>query len=251
MATRPGPVYDRIGIGYQERRRPEPQWATRLSEAVGDAPSVLNVGAGTGSYEPRDRFTVAVEPSSTMIAQRAAGAAPVVRAVSEHLPVADRSFDTALAVLTLHHWSDPAAGLAELRRTTRRQVLVTWDPTVTREYWLVRDYLPQIAEWEAGLATLDTAIEHLDVVRVEPLPVPAQCRDGVMAAYWQRPEAYLDPRVRAAISNMSLIDPDLVIDAMGRLERDLTDGAWHDRHRDLLDLDELDVGYCVVVAGES
>ena len=246
-----GPVYDQIGVGYRSRRQPEPQWAARLSEAIGDGRSVLNVGAGTGSYEPDDRFTVAVEPSITMVAQRPRGSAPVVRAVSEHLPIADGSFDVALAVLTLHHWSDPVVGLAELRRVSRRQVLVTWDPVLTREYWLVREYLPQIEQWEANLATLPTAIEQLIGARVEPLPVPAQCRDGVMAAYWQRPEAYLDPSVRAAISNVSLMDASIVAEAMARLEHDLADGTWLARHRDLLDRSELDVGYRLVVAGES
>ena len=250
MSTPRGPVYDRIGVGYQARRRPEPAWQARLNAALGATPSVLNVGAGAGSYEPTDRPTVAVEPAATMIAQRPPESAPVVRAVSEHLPMADRSFDTALAVLTLHHWTDPAAGLAELRRVARRQVLVTWDPAVTRTYWLMQEYLPEMAEWEADLATLDTVVEHLDVQRVETLPVPANCVDGVMAAYWCRPAEYLDPSVRAAISNLSLIDQDVVARGLGHLEADLADGSWAARHADLMDRDELEIGYRLVIAGE-
>jgi SAM-dependent methyltransferase len=249
MRDEGGPVYDRIGVGYRQRRRAEPRWAARLTEALGDARSVLNVGAGTGSYEPTDRFTVGIEPSLMMIGQRDPSSAPVVRGVAEALPIATGSFDVALAVLTVHHWTDPPAGLAELRRTSRRQVVVTWDAEVTSRYWLVREYLPQIADWEADLATLDTIAAHLDVERVEPLPVPADTVDGVMAAYWRRPEAYLDPAVRSAISNLSLVDQDVVRAALARLEGDLADGTWAERHRDLLARSELDVGYRLVIAG--
>src|SRR4051794_40260724 len=200
------PVYDRIGIGYGDRRRPEPAWQHQIDAAVGDAGTVVNVGAGAGSYEPVDRSVVAVEPSLTKIAQRPDHAAPVLRGVSEHLPFADRTFVVGLAVLTLHHWTDPAAGLAELARVTDRQVIVTWDPTITRTFWLIQDYIPEMGEWETHLATLDSVVRELPVESVEPMPVPAGCTDGVMGAYWRRPEAYLDPEVRAAISNLSLID---------------------------------------------
>lgn len=246
------PVYERIGPGYHTRRRPEPRWAARIDAAVGPARSLVNVGAGTGSYEPASCAVVAVEPSPTMLSQRSADAAPAVRGVAEALPFADGAVDVAMAVLTVHHWTDPLAGLAEMRRTAPRQVVVTWDPSIALAYWLVADYLPEIAEHESDLATLDAVTTGLagdgHRVEVETLPVPATCRDGVMAAYWSRPEAYLDPMARGAISSMSLLDQSIVATAMTRLDADLADGSWERRHGDLLALDELDVGYRLVVA---
>ena len=249
MTQAAAPVYDRIGVGYRARRRPEPAWQRQIERALGDASTLLNVGAGTGSYEPVGRSVVAVEPSLTMIAQRSSGAAPVVRAVGEHLPFADRSFDVGLAVLTLHHWTDAAGGLAELARVTDRQIIVTWDPAVTSTFWLIDDYIPEMGEWETHLATLDTVTAHLPVERIEPMPVPATCTDGVMAAYWRRPEAYLDAGVRAAISNLSLIDQGAVARGLAQLRRDIADGTWQARYADLLARDELDLGYRLVLAG--
>lgn len=242
-------VYDRIGTGYAPHRRPEPRWASRIRAALGDARHVLDVGAGAGSYEPRDRQVVALDPSRTMLAQRPPGAAPAVRGRAEALPFPDRAFDAALAVLTIHHWSDPAAGLSELRRVAARQVVVTWDPAIFRErFWLVRDYVPEAAEREAPVATLASAIEHLEADRVEALPVPHDCADGFFGAYWRRPEAYLDPGVRGAISGLALLDAAIVADAMERLRDDLASGRWHERYRELETAAELDLGYRVVVA---
>ena len=148
-----GQAYERIGSGYAGTRQPEPSWESAIVTALGEAASVVNVGAGTGSYEPRGRRVVAVEPSAVMVGQRRAGGAPVVRAVAEHLPFADRSFDAALAVLTLHHWTDPLAGLRELRRVAGRQVVVTWDLDVLeRTFWFARDYLPEVFDRERDLA---------------------------------------------------------------------------------------------------
>ncbi len=203
------PVYDRIGMGYAGRRRPDPRWAASVQEALGGARTVVNVGAGAGSYEPTGRV-VAVEPSARMIAQRPPGAT-VVRAVAEYLPFPDDAFDAALAVLTVHHWSNPAQGLRELQRVApRRQVVVTWDPKVFAEqFWFVRDYIPEAAERERRLATLAQVREVLDGVTVE-LPVPADCTDGFFGAYWRRPEAFLDPETRRAISGLALLEPFLV-----------------------------------------
>jgi SAM-dependent methyltransferase len=196
---------------------------------------------------------VAVEPSLGMIAQRPATAAPVVRAAAERLPFADGSFEAALASLTVHHWTDAAAGLAELRRVApARQVVLTWDPDVTeRRFWFARDYLPEslARERDLGLAAVDTVAAALSPVRVEVVPVPWDCTDGFYGAYWRRPEAYLLPVVRGAISALALLDEDVVDRAVRRLASDLSTGRWQDRYADLLALDELDLGYRLVVGG--
>ena len=242
-------VYDRIGIGYAELRRPDPCFATALRAALGDAHSVVNVGAGTGSYEPVHRSVVAVEPSAVMLAQRPPGAAPAVQAVAERLPFADAAFDAAMALLTTHHWSDPVAGLAELRRVSRRQVVLTWDQTFSAgKFWFVRDYLPETAEQEGGLAALAAVAEGLPGCRIVAVPVPYDCTDGFFAAYWRRPKAYLVPAVRAAISAFALLDERLVDRAVAALAADLQTGAWADRYAELLVADELDLGYRIVIA---
>ena len=244
------PVYDRIGVGYATQRRPEARWEAVIQAALGDARSVVNVGAGAGSYEPADRLVVAIEPSMTMIDQRRVDAAPVAQAVAEALPIRDGSFDAALAIHTVHHWRDPAVGFAELRRVARRQVVMTWDPRVTNEFWLVRDYLPEIATFEADLVTLDRVVAELDVREVRSMPVPADCTDGALGAQWRRPHAYLDPAVRAATSGFSLLDQGIVDRAMAKLRADLDDGTWRREHPDLEGLDEADLGYRLVVAGD-
>ncbi|MBN2623017.1 MAG: methyltransferase domain-containing protein [Acidimicrobiales bacterium] len=243
------PVYDRIGRGYTAQRVADHRWQAAIDAALGDAATVVNVGAGAGSYEPADRSTIAIEPSSRMIAQRPAGSAPVVRGVAEALPVADATVDAALAVLTTHHWTDAAAGLAELRRVAARQVVVTWAPEVTARFWLVADYLPEIAVHEATLATLAAVVAGLPGAEVSTLPVPADITDGVLGAHWARPEAYLDPAVRTSISSLSLLPGPVVERAMARLAADLDSGAWHDRYGHLLGRAETDLGYRLVVAG--
>jgi SAM-dependent methyltransferase len=241
-------LYDRIGVGYANRRRAEPRWAAIIEQALGDAATVLNVGAGAGSYEPAGRRVIAVEPSLEMIAQRPAGAAPVARGVAGALPFPVRSFDVALAVLTVHHWPDPARGLAEMRRVAGRQVVVTWEPEVSDErFWLVREY---IAPDAGDIMAWDRIAALLTNVQTLPLPVPRDCADGVFGAYWRRPEAYLDPAVRASISALALADQRVVERAMGRLDADLRSGAWYDRHADLLALDEIDLGYRLLI-GET
>lgn len=245
--TGAGARYDAIGTTYARHRQPDPRVAAAIDRALGDAVTVVDVGSGTGSYSPSRPGLVAIEPSWTMLHQRPPGAAPVARAVAEHLPFANESFDAALAVLTHHHWSDVDAGFAELRRVSRRQVVFTWDPEVMASSWLVADYLPEIAEAEQGLACLEAAVSRLDVVEVLEVPVPADCVDGFMGAYWRRPEAYLDPSVRQAISGIATAPPAAVARAVDRLAADLADGSWHRRHAELLERDQLDVGYRIVV----
>lgn len=238
-----------LGKGYAEARRPDPRVAALIHESLGDARTVVNVGAGAGSYEPADRNVIAVEPSATMIAQRPPGSARVIQGVAEDLPFADQEYDAALAVLTVHHWTDPAAGLRELRRVARRQVVLTWDPAVIAETWLVRDYLPEIAVRERTLATLDAVVGELGpAAEVRVVPVPADCTDGFLAAHWRRPEAYLDPVVRRSMSAFANIPESVLLPAMDRLRADLDSGAWSTRNAELLDLEAFDAGYRLVVA---
>ncbi len=243
------PLYDSIGIGYTNVRRPDPRIAERIAAALGPATTVLNVGAGAGSYEPVDRTVVAVEPSLQMIGQRPPTASPlVVRGVAGDLPFPDRSFDGALALLTVHHWPDPAAGLAELRRVTESTIVaLTFDHAVHARQWL-SEYLPSIAEIDVDVPSPAEIADLLDGGRVEELPVPADCVDGFCHAWWRRPAAYLDPAVRAGISAIARLPDDEVRAGMGRLAEDLATGAWQDRHHDLLALDELDAGYRLVTS---
>jgi SAM-dependent methyltransferase len=186
-----------------------------------------------------------------MIDQRPPSAAPVVCAAAERLPFADNTFDVALSVLSVHHWNSASSGLAEMRRVAQNQVIVTWDPIVfAREFWLVRDYLPEVIEHESRLATLAGVAGHLGKHEVKALPVSADCADGVFGAYWRRPHAYLDPAIRAAISGLALLDPELVRDAMERLRSDLESGCWYHRYSELTEMNEVDLGYRLVIAEE-
>jgi SAM-dependent methyltransferase len=238
--------YEQIGGGYADRRRPDARLARVIAKALGDAGSVLNVGAGTGSYEPNARGTVAVEPAAVMIAQRAPAAAPCVRAFAEQLPFRDGAFDAGLAVLTIHHWSDWRAGLRELVRVTRRRVVMfTWDPA-SDGFWLLRDYVPVMLERDRErFPTLGALREELGDCQVRAVPIPHDCTDGFLGAYWRRPAAYLDPSIRRGISSFARPDFDA---GLARLAADLADGAWARKHGDLLERTELDIGCRLVVA---
>jgi SAM-dependent methyltransferase len=240
-------LYDAIGIGYGNYRRPDPRLADAIRSALGDAASVVNVGAGAGSYEPRDRLVVAVEPSPAMIRQRPAGSAPVVQASATHLPFRDAAFAAALAVLTVHHWPDRVRGLTELARVAqRRVVIVTWDPE-TFGFWLTEDYFPAMIEIDRHIGPpLDEFRRVVGPLEVHPLPIPHDCADGFLGAYWRRPDAYLDPGVRGAISTFSKIS-DLEA-GLARLRGDLRDGTWARRYGHLLARSELDLGYRLVIA---
>jgi SAM-dependent methyltransferase len=241
--------YDAIGRTYTATRGTEPRIAARIWDALGDARTVVNVGAGTGSYEPPDRAVTAVEPSAVMIAQRPPGAAPAVQASAEALPFDDESFDAAMAVLTLHHWSDLRAGCAELRRVARDRVVVfSWDPTFVGRMWLGPEYFPQCAREDAdGFPSLAEQAAALGA-EVEVVPIPWDCRDGFFSAFWRRPEAYLDPAVRAGISTLAKRSENELAEGLARLRADLESGAWARRHADLLERDELDLGYRLLVA---
>ena len=243
--------YDKIGTSYTRTRRTEPRVAAQIHAALGDARRVVNIGAGTGSYEPTDREVVAVEPSPTMIAQRPAGSAPVVRAFAESLPFRDAAFDAALAIFTVHHWRDTRRGLVELARVARRQVILSYDAIVEQGFWLVDDYFPEIAALDDGnrAHTSQEIARVLDVQRVEAVLVPTDCVDGFAACYWSRPEAYVDPDVQAGISGLARLDPEVRARGTERLRSDLASGAWDARCGHLRTLEELDVGYRLLVAG--
>lgn len=241
------PVYDEIGSGYARRRRVDPRLAAPLHVALGDARRVLNVGAGTGSYEPTDRRVVALEPSSVMIRQRRAGLAPVIQGQAESMPFATESFDAVMTVLTAHHWSDRKAGFAELRRVARRRVVLTFDPEVHSRMWLM-DYLPEIRDLRSASGlTIDEVVNGVGGGTVTALPVPHDCRDGMTVAFWRRPEAYLDPEVRLGGSAFRELDSTPLERGLARLDRDLRNGAWSRRYGHLLELDEFDCGLRLVV----
>jgi SAM-dependent methyltransferase len=243
-------AYDRIGVTYSATRRPDARIERQIEQALADARTVVNVGAGVGAYEPRDREVVAVEPSAVMLAQRAPGAAPSVQAPAEQLPFDDDSFDAALAVLTMHHWSDWRAGVAELRRVApRRAVMLTFDPAFIRQYWLVRDYLPQIAEAdEARFPPLASVADALGGAEIVTVPIAHDCSDGFLCAWWRRPLAYLDAGVRANISSLAVLGDAAVAEPLARLERDVANGAWAERNAELIAGDEADFGYRLLVA---
>lgn len=239
-------LYDTIGLNYANLRQPDPRIASLINNALGSARTVLNVGAGAGSYEPADRQITAVEPSQKMIDQRVRSSATVVKASAEDLPFDDKSFDAAMACLTIHHWKDQAKGVSEMRRVTRGTIVfLTFDPAF-RDFWLY-DYFPGLVTLdEADMPPLQFYEEHLSPVSVTPVSIPHDCKDGFLAAYWRRPAAYLDERVRAAISPFwKLGDVSAELD---RLRRDLKDGSWEHRYGHLSTQETCDCGYRLVTA---
>jgi SAM-dependent methyltransferase len=243
-------LYDTIGATYPITRRTDPRIAAQIWAALGDAQTVLNVGAGTGSYEPPDRDVIAAEPSSLMRAQRPAAAAACVAATADRLPFADQSFGAAMAISTIHHWPDPIAGLREMRRVARRVVVLTFDGSAAawgNRFWLIRDYLPEaaqlFADWPA-LGELADAIE----ARTESVLIPWDCADGLFEAFWRRPDAYLDEHVRKGISVWTKVGRAAEQRAVRRLQNDLASGAWAGRNRELLDLDAADFGLRLLIA---
>lgn len=241
--------YERIGVRYSATRRPDSRIADVIFSALGDAESVVNVGAGTGSYEPTDRRVVAVEPSRVMLAQRASGTASAVQALAEALPFPDDAFEAAMAVLTLHHWSDPSRGLAELRRVaSNRAVVLSIAPDCEQSFWLTARYFPAIAAWDAAhFPPIEVICSKLGgTAVVTHVPIPSDCQDGFLGAFWRRPHAYLDPDVQDGISTFLLIRDEVRRQGERMLSHELENGEWHRRFGHLLELDELDVGYRLV-----
>lgn len=239
-------IYDMIGDTYAASRRTEPRIAQRIWAALGDARTVLNVGAGTGSYEPSDREVVAVEPSALMRARRPPGAARCVDGHAEALPFGDHSFDAAMAVLSDHHWRDPIKGLREMQRVARRIVVLQWDDSWLSRFWLVRDYIPEVVGLVAAPGFADR-VRTLGA-HAEEVPVPWDCVDGFFHAYWRRPAAYLDPRVRRGTSVWVQVGREAEERAVAGLRADLESGRWRSRNADLLELAEVDLGARLLVA---
>jgi len=241
-AMRSGQLYDTIGGTYSATRRTDTRIAAQIWAALGDARTVLNVGAGTGSYEPADRDVTAVEPSAVMRAQRPHGAAPCIAASAERLPFADQSFDAAMAIATVHHWRDPAAGLREMQRVARRVVVLTCETTEEswrHRFWLTRDYLTTVTVSPVGLAS---QLASLIGARMEHVLIPSDCTDGFLEAFWRRPEAYLDATVRRGISAWARVGPHAERSALCRLYDDLATGRWAERNSELLNLDAAELG---------
>ena len=242
-------LYDAIGDGYSGARRTEPRIARSIWKALGSATRILNVGAGTGSYEPPDRCVIALEPSATMRAQRPAGAAPCVAGIAESLPFADQSFDAAMAILSDQHWQHPVRGLREMQRVARRVVVFQWDDRFMPDYWLVRDYLPEVLDLLAR-PTLEERARTLGA-RMEPVLIPWDCVDGFFHAYWRRPEAYLNEAVRRGSSPWARVGRQAEDRAVRRLREDLESGQWQVRNRHLLEMDEADLGARLLVSDST
>jgi SAM-dependent methyltransferase len=245
-------IYDEIGIGYTSRRRSDPEIFRQIEQALSPCATVLNVGAGAGSYEP-STCTLAVEPSQEMINQRPGGAARCIRAAAERLPLEDKSFDGALACLTIHHWKDMQAGLAEMHRVARKRiVLFTWDPEFDSDFWLTRDYLPAILQLDRPrFPTMRQLEAILQDIEVQVVPISAHCQDGFIGSFWKRPAAFLDPEVQRTNSAMAQLDPDQLQDGLRRLRHDLSTGTWAERNSNLAGLSELDLGYRLVICDLS
>lgn len=241
-------IYDRIGQGYASYRRADARIAKAIDDALGDAASVVNVGAGSGSYEPKGRLVLGIEPSSVMRQQRPSDAAPCIPGMAESLPLETGSYDAALAILTIHHWSDAAVGLREMRRVARKRVvLLTWVPDGPA-FWLTRDYFPEISSMDRtifpGTDDLLSLIEaNTGPAHISTVPIPHDCTDGFLAAYWRRPEAYLDPAVRRAISPFSRFDAEA---GLAKLGADIDSGRWAALNAELLALSEADFGYRLI-----
>lgn len=245
-----GDLYQQIGRSYSSTRREDPRIAAHVDDALGDAATVVNVGAGTGNYEPAGRRVVAVEPSGEMIRQRAGRSRQVVRAVAEALPLRTGAFDAGLAVLTVHHWTDAASGLRELRRVSRRQVVFFFEPLHAHGFWAL-EYFPEAAtiSSERDAPGEELLREHLPVREVLTVPVPADCTDGFGAAFWARPEAYADPTVQAGMSWLALLPPEVRRRGAAHLMSDLASGEWDRRYGHLRRLAEFDGGYRIAIAG--
>jgi SAM-dependent methyltransferase len=244
-----GQLYDTIGATYTVTRRTEPRIAARIWGALGDARTVVNVGAGTGSYEPPGRDVTAVEPSAVMRAQRPAGAAPCVAAAAESLPFEDQSFDAAMAIATVHHWQDPVAGLREMQRVARRVVVFTHDTSDAgwlRRFWLTRDYLPEVGDFLVGRPSL-TELAGAIGARTEPVLIPWDCADGFLEAYWRRPAAYLDENVRRGVSGWARVGPQAEQRAVRSLRDDIASGRWAERNHDLAALDAAELGLRLLI----
>jgi SAM-dependent methyltransferase len=240
-------VYDQIGTTYAATRRSDPRIAATIKRALGDAQLVVNVGAGAGAYEPKELLVFPVEPLWHMIRQRKASTR-VVQASAEALPFPNATFDPALALLTLHHWTDWRRGVDEMRRVASEVVIFTFEPDEIGNFWLTERYFPEIVELDRQRTpSVGEIVGRLGDCKVERIPIPHDCADGFLAAYWRRPDAYLDPHVRAGISGFALLDSDIVTRGVAQLRADLESGVWEERFGHIRHLEVLDVCYRLLV----
>ena len=243
--------YDVIGAEYAVTRREDPRIAALIHAALGEARTIVNVGAGAGSYEPRDRHVVAVEPSGVMIAQRDPQLPPAIRAGAYPLPLEDQSVDAAMAILTIHHWDeDQERGVREMRRVARGPVVIlTFDPAVSARMWLMADYLPEVAELDRRiLPAPETLALWLDSdVSIREVPISRDTPDWSLGSFWAHPERVLDAQARNATSGFARMPPEVVNRVVEAVARDLEDGTWEARHGHLRELDEYDVGLRLLV----
>ena len=242
-------TYDVIGCGYAANRRPDPRIAARLRSALGDARSVVNVGAGAGSYEPTDIEVIAVEPSSEMIAQRPPTVTRALRASAERLPLEDQSVDAAMAILTIQHWQDPRRGIAQMLRVARRRIVIlSFDPDYLQTWW-ISEYAPEIGDDDRDrFPPPGLLIEWLGGGDAEPVEVPADCTDLFLGALWARPELLLDASIRGSNSGFARLDSEKESRAVSRLRADLESGEWDRRHGELRHRASLDVGVRLIVS---
>jgi SAM-dependent methyltransferase len=247
--------YDSIGAQYATTRREDPSVAALIHAALGEARTIVNVGAGAGSYEPRDRHVIAVEPSEVMIAQRDPRLPPVIPTGAYPLPLEDRSVDAAMAILTIHHWDrDQERGVRELRRVARGPVVIlTFDPQVSARMWLMADYLPEVAELDRRIfPTPQTLARWLDAeVDVREVPIPRDTPDWTLGSFWAHPERVLDAQARSSTSGFARMPPEVVNRVVEAVRRDLRDGAWDARHGHLRELEEYDAGLRLLVSNPS
>ncbi len=240
-------IYDEIGIDYSVMRRTDPKIAEQLHTELEGATRIVNIGAGTGSYEPADIDLVAVEPSAEMISQRKKDSHPVKQAFAEKLPFEDKTFSHAMTILSMHHWKDRKSAFKEINRvTTEKFVAITWD-LKAEPFWLTRDYFPEIYDEDISIfPSLDELNEHFDNVQMKPLLIPEDCIDGFLAAFWKRPKAYLSSQVRQSISSFSKIEK--LDEGLQKLKNDLKSGLWEKNNREILESSNLDVGYKLITA---
>jgi SAM-dependent methyltransferase len=225
--------YGRIAGGYSNYRRPDPRIEAAILTALGDAVTVLNVGAGAGSYEPLDRTVTAVEPSVSMRAQRPADR-PAIDATAESLPFGDASFDASMATFSVHQWPDVEKGLAEMRRVTRGPVVIlTADPARVELFWL-NDYAPEVMRTEAGrYPNLNRIADALGEAEVIDIAIPFDCTDGFNEAYYGRPEMFLDRGARTANSAWSFVGSEVPKRFVRNLSADLESGRWDAKYGEL------------------
>jgi SAM-dependent methyltransferase len=244
--------YDTIGHGYARTRREDPRLRARIHAALGEARMVVNVGAGTGSYEPRDRHVIAIEPSDVMAAQRSTELAPAIRASAGELPLRDGSVDAAMTVLSLHHWdTERERGVRELRRVARGPVVIlTYDPEISGSMWLMSKYLPEVAALDRAIfpAPSQVAAWLGGHVTIEPILIPRDCEDGMLGSFWAHPERVLDAEARAATSGFARMTPEVIDRVVSDVGRDLANGQWDAKHGALRLLAEYDAGLRLIVA---